>query len=237
MKRIVLFLSLGLILTSCALPATATIEPVIPTLELTATSAPLPPSTPTPAPTLTATVVPTPDLSTLGLPSEPAGTVAYDFVDQMCASQWHTRGEALPCPGDDSQAEHGYVMRFDGDAQGLPLGFPMMLTFPPLLHYSEISSQYPAFAVQKGDRFRTVLACQGRVYCDVEFVLSYYHGHGEIVLKRWYYLFNEAPLVIDYSLDSLAGKDVEFDLSTIVLARRSEAYAVWVAPHIYRPAP
>src|SRR5258706_4645174 len=114
MIRMVLLLLLGLILTGCAARATATNEPVTPTVELIATFAPLLP-TETPVPTTTATVAPTPDLSPIGLPNEPTGTVAYDFVDQMCAAQWYTRGQSLPCPGDASQANDGYVMSFDGE--------------------------------------------------------------------------------------------------------------------------
>ena len=237
MKRIVLFLIISLLLSSCGLPATATNEPVIPTMELTSTSIPLPPSTPTPVPALTATIVPTPDLGVLGWLGESAGTTAYDFVDQVCAAQWYTRGESLPCPGDVSQADHGYVMRFDGETQGVSSGFPTLSTFPPLVHYSAISSTYPAFTVQRRDRFRAVLACQAHSYCDVEFVLSYFHGHSQIDLKRWYYLFSDAPIVVDYALDNLAGSTVQFDLEVVGQVKRSDANAVWVAPHIYRPAP
>jgi hypothetical protein len=237
MKRILLFLIIGSLLSSCGLRTTTTSESIIPTVELTATPEPLLPPTQTPAPTFTATVTPTPDLGTLGWLGESAGTVAYDFADQMCAAQWYTRGESLPCPGDASQAEHGYVMRFAGEAQGVSSGFPTLLTFPPLVHYSAISSTYPAFTVQRKDRFRAVLACQAHSYCDVEFVLSYFHGHKHIDLGRWYHLFNDAPVVVDYSLDNLAGSTVQFDLEVVGQVKRSDAFAVWVAPHIYRPVP
>jgi len=236
MKRIVLFLIIGLLLSGCGSPATATNEPVTPTVVLITTSVPLPP-TQTLVPTITATVVPRLDLSTIGLPSEPAGTVAYDFVDQMCAAQWYTRGELLPCPGDASQANDGYVMRFDGAAQGVLAGFPMLLTYPPLVHYSTISSKYPPFTIQKGDRFRAVSACRVHSFCDVEFVLNYFNGHGQQGINHWHYLFTDAPMAVDISLDSLAGKTVQFDLALAVVGNRPDTYAVWVAPHIYRPAP
>jgi hypothetical protein len=236
MKRMVLFLLVSLLLTGCGARATATSEPVTPTVELITTSAPLPP-TETLVPTTTATVVPTPDLSTIGLPSEPAGTVAYDFVDQMCAAQWYNREQSLPCPGDVSQAKAGYVQQFYGEAEGVPADFPMLLTYPPGEHYSTLSSLYPPFTIQKGDRFRAIFACKVRSFCDVEFVLNYFHGHGQQGLNHWHYLFTDAPKVIDFPLDKLAGQTVQFDLAVAVVGNRPDTYAVWVAPHIYRPAP
>jgi hypothetical protein len=44
-------------------------------------------------------------------------------------------------------------------------------------------------------------------------------------------------VVVDYSLDAIAGKTVQFDLAVRAHENPSEAYAVWIAPHIYRPAP
>jgi len=237
MKKFVMFFIIGMVLSSCGARVAVTNEPGAPTVELTATSEFVPAPTQTPVPTLTATLTPTLDLGEIGLPSEPAGAVAYDFVEQLCAAQWHNRGGALPCPGDASQADQGYVLRYEGELQGAPAGFPMLMSFPPLVHYSAISGTYPAFAVQTGDRFRAVLACQARAYCDVQFVLSYSHGQGEVVLKRWAYLFVEAPIRVDLSLANLAGKTVQFELTAVGVVKQTEAFAVWVAPHIYRPVP
>ena len=101
-QRIVLLFIISLLLTGCGSPATATQAALIPTVELAATSAPLLP-TETPTATSVATATPIPDLGTLGFPRLPAGTVAYDFVAEMCAAQWYNRGASLPCPGDASQ--------------------------------------------------------------------------------------------------------------------------------------
>jgi hypothetical protein len=169
------------------------------------------------------------------LPSEPAGSVAFDFVEQMCAAQWFTEGGSLPCPGDASQADTGYVMRLEGGVPSVPAGFPMLLTYPPVVHYATISSKYPPFTVQKGDRFRTVTTCQAHSYCDVMFSFNFFNHSRQVGLGHWHYLFTDAPMVFDYSLDSLAGETVQFDLAVEVKGNRPDMYAVWIAPHIYRP--
>ncbi len=207
----------------------------IPTGTSVAATSPAP--TQTVAPTATVTPIPTPDLSLIGLPSEPAGTNAFDFVDAMCKAQWSNEIQNLPCPGNDKQANTGYVMQLSGDVQALPSNFNLMLAFPPEINAATIFGKYPAFAVKKGDRFRSVLACQPHTFCDVEFGLTYSGDQGQIGLKHWPYLFTDAPIVVDYSLDSLAGKTVQLNLSVRTGGNGADAYAVWIAPHIYRPAP
>jgi hypothetical protein len=208
----------------------------------------LPPPTETVVPTISATPTstavvaaasstPQPDLGIVGLPTEPAGAPVFDFVARLCDAQWFTGVGNLPCPGKPAQADNGYVMQLDGDVQGLPSNFKVMLTFPPQKSVDTISSKYPEFAVKKGDRFRAVLTCRAHTFCDVDFVLNYFDGQGQNGLKHWQYLFTDSPIVVDYSLDGLAGKTVQFNLSVRGLGNQMDASAIWIAPHIYRPAP
>jgi hypothetical protein len=235
MKQFALFLILVLLLSGCGFSAPPARGPITPTDLPTATATYIRP-TRTPTATLTMTPLPpTPDLKTIGLHSEPAGSVALDFVEQMCDAQWFTEGGPLPCPGDASQADNGYVMRIDKDVRGVPMGFPMLLSYPPVVHYATISSKYPPFTVQKGDRFRTVMTCQEDSYCDVMFSFNFFNQYGQVGLGHWHYLFTDAPIIFDYPLDSIAGQTVRFDLAVEVKGNRPDMYAVWVAPHIYRP--
>jgi hypothetical protein len=244
MRKIFVFvLALGLLLTGCRMQMGNRLingngSPTglaAPTETLVVFASPAP--TQTPVPTATITPIPTPDLSLIGLPSEPAGTTALDFVETMCKAQWFTELGNLPCPGSDTQAEAGYVMKLSGDLQGLPPNVNILLTFPPQKGVETIFSKYPAFTVRKGDRFRAVLTCRAHSFCDVDFVLNYFDEHGQTGLKHWQYLFTDSPLVIDYSLDGLAGKTVQFNLSARAGGNRIDAYAVWIAPHVYRPVP
>jgi hypothetical protein len=232
-KKIISFLLLGLFLGGCGLPSTS--ESVTPAASTTTPSI-LRLPTGTPIPTVTATVSPTPDYSVVGLPDE-AGTPAFDFVDQMCNAQWFTELGDLPCPGDEAQADAGYVVQLSGEMQNLPSNIDLLLTFPPRTEVETISSKYPPFTVKKGDRFRAVLACRAHSFCDVEFVLDYFDDRGQTGLTHWRYIFADPPMVVDYPLDGLAGKTVRFDLAVQAKGNRIDANAVWIMPHIYRPAP
>jgi hypothetical protein len=236
MQRKLLFLFLvGWTLSGCGLRPTS--EPPTPTATMAATSTQLPP-TETPLPTLTATMTatPTPDFSVIGLPGEPASALAFDFVDQMCQAQWFTETGDLPCPGNEAQADTGFVMRLGGEIQGLPANIKLLLTFPPKSDDKTVSSKYPPFTVKKGDRFRVVLACRAHTFCDVDFILNTFDDQGQTKLTHWRYIFADPPIVVDYSLDSIAGNTVQFDLAVQAKGNQADANAVWIAPHIYRPS-
>jgi hypothetical protein len=141
------------------------------------------------------------------------------------------------CSGTDPASTAGYVMLMDGDVQGLPSNIPLLLMYPPQVDGDTLFGKYPAFAVQKGDRFRAVLACRAHTFCDVEFGLDYYNAKGRTGLADWAYLFTDPPKVIDYSLDSIAGQSVQFRLVVRRHGIGLQAYALWIIPHIYRPTP
>ena len=236
-KKIFSFLLLGLLLIGCTPAAsTPTNELVAATASITETATqPLSTPTPPPSETVASSPSPDPDFSLIGLPTEEKGTLAFDFVERMCEAQWSNRGLELPCPGNDTQSSAGYVMQLDGESQGLPSNINVLLAYTPQNKYETISSKYPSFTVQKGDRFRTVLTCRVHSFCDVEFVLDFSSDKGSAGLTHWRYLFTDEPIVIDYPLDAIAGETVQFDLAVRARGNPTEAYAVWIAPHIYRP--
>jgi len=237
-KKIFYFLLLGLFLIGCSPTANNPVSEVVaPTVSITETATQRP-LTSTPVPSATTTVTPAPDFSLIGLPVEQEGEVVFDFVEQMCAAQWSTRGQQLTCPGNDTQSSAGYVMQLDSEFQGLPSNLNILLAYTPQNKYETISSKYPTFTVEKGDRFRAVLACRAHSFCDVDFVLDYFDEQGwHSGLTHWRYIFTDSPLVIDYSLDGIAGKTVQFDLAVSARGNVPDAYAVWIAPHIYRANP
>lgn len=241
-KKILYSLLLGLFLVGCAptanQPTKEATSPTEAATEPIAQQLATPTVIPTKTATATETVTPisTPDFTLIGLPDEGDGTLVFDFVEQMCNAEWYTRGQDLPCPGNDSQSSAGYVMQLDGESQGLSSDINVLLAYTPQKNYETISSKYPAFTVQKGDRFRTVLACKEHTFCDVEFVLDFSNEKGSAGLTHWRYIFSDEPIVIDYPLDALAGENVQFTLAVRARGNPVEAYAVWIAPHIYRPA-
>ncbi len=201
-----------------------------------ATDFPTAAPTSTPVPSPTSTFTPTPDPAAAGLPTETAGADAFDFVASMCKAEWFTRAGSLPCPGDENNPDPGYAISLPGDRQGLTPGFPVLLMYPPQDTYETIFSKYPAFTVQKGDRFRAVLDCRAHSFCDVEFALEYYGPSGKAGLAQWPHLFSDDPIVVDFPLDGIAGLKVQFGLSVRGLGNRIDAYGVWLFPHIFRPS-
>jgi len=237
-KKILSFLLLGLFLAGCAPAASASTKTsglATQTISITETVT-QPASTATPIPTATITSSPTPDLGLIGLPTEEDGTQVFDFVEKMCEAQWSNRGLDLPCPGNGAQSSAGYVMQLDGRAQDLPSNMNILLTYTPQEKYETIFGEYPAFTVQKGDRFRAVLACKEHTFCDVEFALNFSNEKGSAGLTNWKHIFIDEPIVVDYPLDGIAGQTVQFTLAVRSRGNPVEAYAVWIAPHIYRPA-
>lgn len=241
-KPALLFVLFGLLLAGCRMQLpnrlangsgpNSTAKP-----QATATDLPTAAATGTPVPTATSTFTPTPDVAAIGLPTEAAGTDAFDFVATMCKAEWFTRSGSLPCPGDPKNSDPGFVLSLPGDQQGLAPGFPVLLMYPPQDTYETIFSKYPAFPVQKGDHFRAVMDCRAHSFCDVEFALEYYGPNGKAGLAQWSHLFSDDPIVVDLPLDGIAGLKVQFGLSVRGLGNRIDAYGVWLYPHIFRPSP
>jgi len=238
-KKILSLLILGLFLVGCSPTTDQTTKAMgLPTATAAATLTQQPPTpTAVPSATATATSLPTPDFSLVGLPAEKEGELVFDFVEQLCNAEWSTRGQELPCPGSDTQSSAGYVMQIDGATQGLPSNMNILMAYTPQEKYETIYGKYPAVTVQEGDRFRAVLECREHSFCDVEFVLNFSDERGTAGLKNWHYLFTDEPIVVDYPLDALAGQNVQFTLAVRARGNPVEAHAVWIAPHIYHPAP
>ena len=241
---VVLVLFVALFLTGCRMQLGRRLlnggvapSSTLPT-EVPPTQVPTVPPTSTPIPTATATLAPTLDPAAAGLPAEASGTNVLDFVASMCKADWFTESGALPCPGSESNSNAGFVLQLPGNQQNLPASYPVLLMYPPQIANDTIFSKYPAFAVQKGDRFRAVLACRQHSFCDVDFGLGYFVASGgQSGIAHWPYRFTEDPIVIDYPLDGLAGLKVQFSLSLRAAGPSIDAYGVWILPHIYRPAP
>ncbi len=241
-KRLILIPLAGLLLVGCALRAGNRLfggggRPTAPLSSPTDSvdAFPTEPPTATPAPTATITPTPTPDFSVIGLPAESAAKPAYDFAANICAADWSTNTQSVPCDGQDPETTSGYVGLMGGSDQGVPPNISVLVMYPPQGGEDTLSGTFPAFTIQKGDRFRAVLGCRAHNFCDVDFGLDYYTANGKSGLKHWTYLFTDAAIVVDYPLDGLAGMTVRFSLSVRRHGEGLQAYAVWLAPHIYRP--
>ena len=191
-------------------------------------------SGPTATPGTPGTPSPTPTGPT---PTQVSGT-AYDFVANMCAAKWVSGAGILPCPGTDGDAK-GWVLKLDTPQleTGAVDPRPGLLTNPQNTTNGYIQGTYPAFRVQAGDRFQSIVNCQyGATSCYVVFRLDYQIGDAA---PKTFWTFGEKYegqyYQVEKDLSSLAGQDVKFILTVMAGTYATGDRAVWVAPRIYRP--
>jgi hypothetical protein len=181
---------------------------------------------------------PTPTVTPGGPTVTPIVGAAYDFAANACAASWFSGAGALPCPGTDGDAK-GFVLKVSNPKleTGATDTRPGLLTFPQNIQNGYIQGFYPAFKVQSGDRFRSIINCEGgATNCYVVFRLDYQTGTDPI--KTYWGPFGERYEGLFYSIDvdlsPLAGKDVKFILTVLAAGTATGDRALWVGPHIYR---
>ena len=189
------------------------------------------PGTPSPTPTGSTPVPPSPT------PTQIAGTV-YDFAANYCLAKWVSGAGVLPCPGTDNDAK-GFVLKLDNPQleTGAYDTRPGLLTNPQNTTNGYIQGTYPAFRVQSGDRFQSIVNCQyNATSCYVVFRLDYQIGDAT---PKTFWTFGEKYegqyYQANIDLSSLAGYDVKFILTVMAGSYATGDRALWVAPRIYRP--
>jgi hypothetical protein len=189
-------------------------------------------------PTRTPTVTVTPGGPTV----TPGAGMAYDFASNACASgvSWFSGAGALSCPGSDGDAK-GFVLKVSPSRleSGANDQRPGIITFPQNVQNGYIQGFFPAFRVQSGDRFRSVINCEGgATNCYVIFRLDYQTGTDPI--RTFWGPFAERYegrfYNVDVDLSALAGRDVKFILTVLAAGTAAGDRALWVGPHIYRPS-
>ena len=191
-------------------------------------------------PTKTPTVTVTPGGPTATATSTPvssAGT-ALDFAN-ACAGTWYSGAGQLPCPGTDADAK-GFVLKVANPKleSGATDSRPGIITFPQNVQNGYIQGFYPPFKVQKGDRFQSLIGCEGgATTCYVAFRLDYQTGTDPIKTFWGPFLerFEGKNYSVDVDLSALAGKDVKFILTVLAAGPATGDRAMWIAPRVFRP--
>jgi len=156
----------------------------------------------------------------------------------MCKAKWESGAGVLPCPGTDGDAK-GFVLKVDNPKleNGTVDTRPGLLTNPQAVTNGYIKGTYPAFRVQQGDRFKTIVNCQyGAKSCFVTFRIDYIVGNETTVQRLWTFgeKYEEQYYEYDKDLSFLAGKDVQFILTVTIGTGTTGQRALWVAPRIFR---
>jgi hypothetical protein len=165
-----------------------------------------------------------------------SGTV-YDFVANACSAQWFSGAGTLNCPGVDKDA-NGFVLKQTTSKleDGRSLTRPSLLTMPQDTFNGYIRAVYPSFKVQNGDRFQTIVNCEGgATSCGVLLRVDYQLSDG-IVRDFWAFgeQYDGQYFTADLDLSSLAGQDVKFVLTVLSLGPASGDRTLWVEPRIVR---
>jgi len=163
---------------------------------------------------------------------------AYDFFTNACQAEWRSAAGVLPCPGTDGDSK-GFVLKQDAPKleNGTTSSEPGLLTAPQNIFNGYIQGTYPAFKVQAGDRFQSIVNCEsGATSCYARFRLDYQVGT-EPVKTLWSFLERYEGLYYraDVDLSPLAGKEVKFALVVSSYGFANGDRAQWVAPRITRP--
>ncbi len=146
--------------------------------------------------------------------SATSGTT-YDFVANSCSATWSSGAGALPCPGTDGDSR-GFVLNVAAPQleNGSVSTTPGLVINPQQVTGGFIQGYYPAYTVQPGDHFQSIINCAFNApNCYVNFRLNYQIGGGAV---QTLWSFNERyeglfyPANID--LSSLAGQSVNFIL-------------------------
>jgi hypothetical protein len=169
-------------------------------------------------------------------PTQAADT-AYDFAANFCTAKWVSGGGVLPCPGTDNDPK-GFVIKLNTPQleTGATDPRPGLLTNPQNTTNGYIQGTYPAFRVQAGDRFQSIINCQfNATSCYVVFRLDYQIGDAT---PKTFWTFGEKYegqyYQANVDLSSLAGQDVKFILTVMAGTYATGDRALWVAPRIYR---
>jgi hypothetical protein len=162
----------------------------------------------------------------------------YDFTANAASAAWSGGAGALTFPGTDGSA-NGFGLKLNTPKleNGVTSANAGLLFAPNNVSNGFVQASYPAFKVQKGDRFQATIGCEyGATNCYVAYRLDYQIGSGAV---KTFWTFREKYEGLTYnvnlSLDALAGQDVKFILVISAYGSPAGDRALWVNPVISRP--
>jgi Ig-like domain from next to BRCA1 gene len=163
--------------------------------------------------------------------------VAYDFAANYCSASWYSIQGSLPCPGTDGDSR-GFVLKVDKPQleNGAFDTGSGLITMPQNSFNGDIHGIYPAFHVQYGDRFQSIVNCAyGATSCYVTLRLDYQIGNGPInTLWTWREKYEGLYYRTNVDLSALAGQDVKFILTVLATGSSVGDRALWSNPVILR---
>lgn len=168
----------------------------------------------------------------------PPKTIFYDMADKFCDATWTSASGTLPCPGDPSQINTGYVIRENNPQleNGSIDDEPALFVRVDESSQGFIQGKFPAFTVKSGDRFRAIIGCAyPNKNCYVQFELLYTLDGSTIQsLGSWDEKNEGLYNRIDIDLSSLRDKTVTLILRVSNNGNSADDVAFWLHPRILR---
>ena len=165
----------------------------------------------------------------------PGGSTGYDFVANANKATWTSGAGSLLFPGaEGSDNGFAYSIAAPHLENGTIDSVPGLLTVPQRVYNGYIQGQYPAYHVQSGDHFQSIVNCEyNATSCFANFRLNYQIGSGPVqtfwnFAERYDGLFYRA----NFDLSALAGQDVKFILYVGAAGYADGDRALWGAPRI-----
>lgn len=165
------------------------------------------------------------------------GGTGYDFVSNAASATW-TNGSGTAITFGAAESDNGFAKKMDAPVleNGVTDTSAGLLTGPQNIYGGSIQGVYPAFTVQSGDHFQSIINCEfNATSCYVTFRLNYQIGTGPILT---YWTFNERYEGLyyraDIDLSALAGQSVKFILYVNAAGYATGDRALWGAPRITR---
>jgi hypothetical protein len=163
--------------------------------------------------------------------------MGYDFWENACAAQWKSGAGILPCPSSTDLDPNGLVIKASSTLleDGTHGPARSLLLVPNNKYNGYIQGTYPAFTVQPGDRFFSVVGCEYGASCYVTFRLDYMTSSGSVKTFWTRREQNEGQNhIVDVSLTPLAGQSVRFILTISATGSATGDRVRWIAPYIMR---
>lgn len=163
--------------------------------------------------------------------------VAYDFAANAGSAAWTGSAGALIFPGTEGDAK-GFALKQDKPRleNGVTDTNPGLLTVPPNAYDGWIQGVYPAFRVEKGDHFKSIVNCEYNASnCYVTFRLDYLTGSNPVrTLWSFREKYEGSYYRTDIDLSALAGQDVKFILTVLASGYATGDRALWGYPIVSR---
>ena len=142
-------------------------------------------------------------------------STSLDFVATYCSATWSSGAGTLPCPTTIGSS-NGTVQEVATPQleNGSYDSNPGLVVSPQAVSGGHIQGNYPAYTVQAGDHFTSIVNCAYNTPgCYVNFRLEYQIGGGPVqTFWTWKERYDGLYYRVNLDLSSLAGQSVNFIL-------------------------